>query len=165
MSLDPFKSYKDRAGDVWDYSGSSWAWHDADDPSIGHGGYSEKFVESCGAEEITPPASELASLRELLAGTDAALQKARAQRDDALTALAHLRPPVATTPVDPWGFTALRALPVGTVVRDKDGDLYAKMYGGVWVVLESPNATAYVGTGDDSSDLVRPVTVISTPNG
>jgi hypothetical protein len=165
MSLDPSKSYKDAAGDVWEYTGSSWAWHNPDDPSIGAGGYVEKFVESCKVDEINSPPAELASLRELLAETRATLQEAKSQRDDALAELSLCRLRCSTPTVDPWGFTATRALPVGTVIRDDDGDLYAKLYGGRWVVLESPNATAYVGTEDDSSDLVRPVTVVSTPNG
>jgi hypothetical protein len=59
----------------------------------------------------------------------------------------------------------LRRQPVGTLVRDDDGDLYARLSSGSWVVLESPNDTAYVGTEDYSKDLRQPVMKVNVSNG
>jgi len=166
MMLDPFKRYMDNAGDVWSYNGFSWAWDDPRHPGVGTDGYNEEFVLSCG---VTPdremgddPSPDADAYRALRLAKDAALLEAKQQRDDALAELSSLRAATATASISPF---EVNRLPVGAVVRDGDGDLYAKMYGGAWVVLESPNATAYVGTDDHALDLVEPITVISTPNG
>jgi len=166
MMLDPFKRYMDDAGDVWSYDGSSWAWDDPRHPGVGTDGYNEEFVLSCGVtrdrEMSDDPAGEANAYRALRLAKEAALLEAKQQRDDALAELAKLQ--MSSGQVVYWGI-ASRGFPVGTVVRDADLDLYAKLYGGAWVVLESPNATAYVGTQDPTRDLVEPITVISTPNG